>query len=241
MLSMKYFDASRYYDVAELFTTPDYFLGQTARKKRDALKGTHAPIVINCDSDAIVIDFAPFKLKSRKIFVDGRLQTKDVANLVIASYVQLEIAGGYPIIYINENLAGEFKSITDSPYTGEFQLVYTRDSVPIKTFDVKARPTVDLVETTPHHVDFEIRMFGNKTPLFDIFANGKLIKRSLRKSDAEKWLIRLYQQRHSYANLTVEIPRVVAALFLDIDSRIVRKLNVTLTEDTPQAQMQVTA
>lgn len=90
-----------------------------------------------------------------------------------------------------------------------------------------------IVDETPRHV--EITMHGNETPLFSITVDGKAIyngKANWSQKNVDEWVMNAYENRAQYPNMTIEVPEVVAALYLNsfaCHPNIVRELNVTLT------------
>lgn len=89
-----------------------------------------------------------------------------------------------------------------------------------------------IVDETPRHV--EITMHGNKTPLFSITVDGRAIyngKANWSKKDVDEWVMNAYENRAQCPNMTIEVPEVVAALYLNsfaCHPNIIRELNVTL-------------
>lgn len=194
-------------------------------------------IAIEREDDKMTITIAPVETKTRVYYVDGYKCSRATANLCVQSYINWIVNGELPnaTIYLDERLADEFPALTNSPFKGEFKLVYTGgDGQPISSEPQIATPAS--VDMKPYHV--EIVMYGDKKPLFDILVNGKCINgsissRCLVQKDVDAWLIEAYQMRKQYPNLTIEIPRVIAGWFdvFNINaSRFLTELNVTLTE-----------
>ena len=194
-------------------------------------------IHIDHEDDKMTITLAHADEKRTVYVLNGWRRTKGTAELVIADYIYHAVDSGLPLL-IDERLADEFKAIiADSPYKGEFKLAYTDGSGRVVNFPEWEEP-YPVVYATPYHV--EIRMFGDKVPLFEILYNGHALRctnrcgTTWRKKEVDDWIIKLYQTRKQYPNLSIEVPRIVAALFLDslaCNPRIVRELNITLTEE----------
>lgn len=196
-------------------------------------------IAIERDEVKMTITIAPVETKTRVYYVDGYKYSRATANIYVQDYINRIVGGESPnaAIYLDKRLADDFTVLTNSPFKGEFKLVYTgNDGQPI-SFEPQIT-TPASVDLKPYRV--EIVMYGDKKPLFDILVNGKCINgsissRSLVQKDVDAWLIKAYQMRKQYPNMTIEIPRVVAALYLDslcCNPRINRELNITLTEET---------
>ena len=195
-------------------------------------------IAIERDDDKMTITIAPVETKTRVYYVDGYKCSRATASLCVQSYINWIVKGELPnaVIYLDERLADEFPALTNSPFKGEFKLVYTGgDGQPISSEPQIATPAS--VDMKPYHV--EIVMYGDKKPLFDILVNNKLSnyklfgKSPLRQKDVDAWLVKLYRMRKQYPNMAIEIPRVIAGWFdvFNINaSRFLTELNVTLTE-----------
>ena len=196
-------------------------------------------IAIEREDDKMTITIAPVETKTRVYYVDGYKYSRATANLYVQSYINRIVNGELPnaVIYLDERLVDEFSALTNSPFKGEFKLVYTGDDgQPIASEpQIATGASIDL---KPYHV--EISMYGDKKPLFDIRVNGECINgsissRCLVQKDVDAWLIKAYQMRKQYPNMTVEIPRVVAwglDVFNINPSRFLAELHVTLTEET---------
>lgn len=195
-------------------------------------------IAIERDEVKMTITIAPVETKTRVYYVDGYKYSRATANIYVQDYINRIVGGESPnaAIYLDKRLADDFTVLTNSPFKGEFKLVYTgNDGQPI-SFEPQIT-TPASVDLKPYRV--EIAMYGNKTALFDIFVNGDIAnykifgKSPLTKKDVDAWLIKTYQMRKQYPNMTIEIPRVVAALYLDFlccNPRVNSELNITLTE-----------
>lgn len=215
--------------------TPD-----TANELKAEPKPKENAMAIAIDRDekkmTIAITQDATKGKTKKYLVDGCKSSKAKVELVIQSYLREAIDTG-ATVQIDKRLANEFVAIADTPYKGEFNLVYTdNNGQPVQVVSNAQGEFVGSVDPTHYH--FEIKMYGNKIPLFDIFKNGRLFIGSLSQSRMNKWIINAYQMRKKYPNMTIEVPRVVAALHLDslaCNPRIVRELNIALTEDIKES------
>lgn len=196
-------------------------------------------IAIERDEVKMTITIAPVGTKTRVYYVDGYKYSRATANIYVQDYINRIVGGESPnaAIYLDKRLADDFTVLTNSPFKGEFKLVYTgNDGQPI-SFEPQIT-TPASVDMKPYRV--EIVMYGDKKPLFDILVNGKCINgsissRSLVQKDVDAWLIKAYQMRKQYPNMTVEIPRVVACgldVFNINPSRFLAELHVTLTEET---------
>ncbi|MBR6888695.1 MAG: hypothetical protein IKN16_09660 [Selenomonadaceae bacterium] len=196
-------------------------------------------IAIERDEVKMTITIAPVGTKTRVYYVDGYKYSRATANIYVQDYINRIVGGESPnaAIYLDKRLADDFTVLTNSPFKGEFKLVYTgNDGQPI-SFEPQIT-TPASVDMKPYRV--EIVMYGDKKPLFDILVNGKCINgsissRSLVQKDVDAWLIKAYQMRKQYPNMTVEIPRVVAwglDVFNINPSRFLAELHVTLTEET---------
>lgn len=197
-------------------------------------------IAIERDDDKMTIALVPNKTKARGIsyYGDGWKYSKATAELLVQSYISREALVDGATVFLDKRLVDNFPIVTDSPFKGEFKLVYTDENgQPIKAAKLQEPPRT--VTTTPYHV--EIKMFGDKIPLFTVCINDSYLARNkkfnttFRAKELNEWIIALYQRRKEYANFTIEIPKVIAALYLDIFSinpkRIIDELNVTLTEE----------
>ena len=196
-------------------------------------------IAIERDNDKMTITIAPVETKTRVYYVDGYKYSRATANLYVQTYINWIVNGELPnaTIYLDERLVDDFPVLTNSPFKGEFKLVYTADDgQPISSEPQIATPAS--VDMKPYRV--EIVMYGNKKPLFDILVNGnRNNSRCLVQKGVDDWLIKAYRMRKQYPNMTIEIPRVIAGWFdvFNINpSRFLDELNITLTEKTPPVE-----
>ena len=101
------------------------------------------------------------------------------------------------------------------------------------------------IDVKPYAV--QIKMFGNKVPMFSITANGQAVankRRTInwRKKEVDEWVLKAYEMRSQYPNMTIEVQEEVAVLHLDsfaCNPHIVRELNVTLTGMTDYERRQI--
>ncbi|MBQ3442224.1 MAG: hypothetical protein IJG33_03150 [Selenomonadaceae bacterium] len=195
-------------------------------------------IAIERDDEQMTITIAPVETKTRVYYVNGWKYKRATVDIYIQDYINRIVdESSNATIYLDERLVDEFPALTNSPFKGEFKLVYTGDDgQPIASEpQIATGASIDL---KPYHV--EISMYGDKKPLFDIRVNGECINgsissRCLVQKDVDAWLIKAYQMRKQYPNMTVEIPRVVAwglDVFNINPSRFLAELHVTLTEET---------
>ena len=103
---------------------------------------------------------------------------------------------------------------------------------------VNATNEVKLISSPePDKTEYKVKigMFGNKTPMFYIDVNGKSLdskSRNWRKKEVDAWVLKAYEERYKYPNITIEVQEEVAVLFLDsfaCNPRIVREMNVLMT------------
>lgn len=194
-------------------------------------------IAISREAEKMTISAGTGKAKTKKYFVDGEKMTRGQVEIIILSYVQSAIETG-ATIEIDNRLANEFDAIANTPYKGEINLVYVDENgKPVKADDEKQGMFADSVDTTPYHA--KIIMFGDKIPMFQVICNGRELNskrgngHSLSQKEVDEWIIKTYQQRKQYPNLIIEVPEVVATLYLDsfaCNPRFIRELNVTLTK-----------
>lgn len=203
-------------------------------------------ILVVCEDDAMTITLANSGAKPTRYYLNDCKCTKGNCEVVIMTYLERIMRGELPTatVLVDERLANEFEALANSPYLGEFKLVYTdKDGRYLRSAALAAsKEHYTNVDTTVYHV--EITMFGDKTAFFqirinDYFARNKNFSESFRTKEANEWLIRLYQRRHLYKNFSIKISRYAATQidFLAVNSRrIFDELNITLTEDTPKGQ-----
>ena len=205
-------------------------------KRKKVVVAREIRIVREDDKMTITLANADAKGTTR-YFCEWCKVPKATLELLIADYIyRFAIVNGSPVL-IDERIADEFKAITETPYKGEFVLAYTDGSGRVVNFAEWKEP-YPVVYATPYHV--EIRMFGDKVPLFEILYNGHALRctnrcgTTWRAKEVDAWLIRLYQRRKQYPNLSIKVPRIVAC-FLDSlavnATRIIRELNITFTEE----------
>lgn len=202
-------------------------------------------IVVERENEKMTIAALDLQETGKKFFVDGVKRSKATTELIIRSFAQMAIEDG-SIIEIDARLANEFKAITDSPFKGEFAVVYTdADGKPVEVDDVQQDMFADSVDTTPYHI--EIKMCGNKTPIFEILRDGQHLINgrngyTFSKSKVDEWIMQAYEERRQYPNMTIEVSREVATLHLDsfaCNPRIIRELNVILTDMTDDERRQI--
>lgn len=208
-------------------------------------------ISVVCEDDAMTIKLDNPDAKTTRYYLESGKCTKSNCEVVIMTYLERIMRGELPnaTVFVDERLANEFEAITNSPYLGEFKLVYTdKNGRPLRSAALAAlKEHYTKVDTTPYHI--EIKMFGDKTAFFqirinDYFAHNRNFNTVFRTKEANEFFIRLYQRRHLYANLSITIPRYAACWldFLAVNSRrVFDELNITLTEDTPKEQILATA
>jgi len=193
-------------------------------------------IAISREAEKMTISAGTGKAKVKKYFVDGEKMTRGQTEIVIRSYVQSAIETG-ATIEIDSRLANEFDAIAKTPYKGEFTLIHVDENgKPVKVDDEKQGMFADSVDATPYHA--KIIMFGDKVPMFQVICNGRELNskrggRSFSQKEVDEWIIKTYQQRKQYPNLIIEVPEVVATLYLDsfaCNPRFIRELNVMLTK-----------
>lgn len=163
-----------------------------------------------------------------------------LVDLIAVTYIE----GAYGV-----DLTGEFTILNqlDEQYTepnvDEYSVSTDAQDVAIAaeieqaSADVQEATNVETKGNLPDLTEYKVKisMFGNKTPMFSITVNGKSMNGNFRnwsKKAVDAWVLKAYEEREQYPNMTIEVPRAVAALHLNsfaCNPRIVREMNVLLT------------
>lgn len=162
-----------------------------------------------------------------------------LANKIARAYIcgafGVRIMGGCDIKILNAPITEpDIDDYAVSTYAQDAAIAAEIEQAPA---GVQESTNVETKGNLPDLTEYKVKisMFGNKTPMFSITVNGKPMNGNFRnwsKKAVDAWVLKAYEEREQYPNMTIEVPRAVAALHLNsfaCNPRIVREMNVLLT------------